>query len=90
MNREIKKLEKYSADGYKYNCIKRVGSYAIFQQCTYTGYPVGYEVIVIQSNKQKEHAPTTEQWGTYGWSHTRLKNAEAKFLELCRNGGAEV
>jgi len=55
---------------------------------------IGFEVIIIQ--KQKEHErfgqtfpakelyPSSETWGTYGWTFINMNNAYEKYNELCK------
>ena len=55
---------------------------------------IGYEVIIIRKQKAherfgtqfpaKELYPSSETWGTYGWTFIQYLDACNKFKELCK------
>lgn len=86
--------EKYTANGgFHYELIKRKGMVAVYaQKYTEDSEPIAYEVIKIRVAGNRlfkgkitppyEKAPSTSQWGKYGWSYRLLENATKKFDEL--------
>lgn len=85
----MKILTNYrSKGGYPWKIIERQGDIALAES------GIGYEVIIIQRHNGREihgnwfepaeYAPSTEQWGTKGWSFKRLGKAKEKFEELLK------
>lgn len=93
-------FEKYKTI---FNLIKRQGNFAIFSR-EGAEYPLCYEVVEIRShnglsfpNKETgitvttepaEFYPSNEEWGTKGFSYTKLEEAESrleKMMEAAKN-----
>lgn len=72
--------------------IRREGVAAIYAQHQESGRVQGYEVIRIREGKEwsafgktypaAEIYPSSEQWGTYGWTYSCLADAERRFRKL--------
>jgi hypothetical protein len=82
---------KFGHSGFTLTQLKRVGNVAIYVQ-TKRRQPPAYEVVLIQKYEAysafgKEYPagecyPSSEQWGTYGFTYRTTEGAERKFLEL--------
>lgn len=86
----MKILTEYKKNGYLFTQHKREGNYAIFKGQNEN--IVTWEVIQIQSHNGRnimgnecppaEYAPSNEQWGSKGWTYSRLEEAEEKLEKL--------
>ncbi len=83
--------------GYTYHLIKRNGLVALCRMVK-PGAKDSFEVIKIQTHKKQrvfkgrviaeqgdEYYPGAEMWGKYGFTHTNLEDAEAKYSELVKD-----
>lgn len=89
-------LISFEKSGWFFEQIKRQGAIAIYKRWKDGGLPPHYEVIRIQSHngfpipgtdKQSEPAefyPSEKQWGTHGFTFTKMEGAEIKFHELTK------
>lgn len=77
--------------GIKLAQVKRVDNLAIYSITHPSGSLLGYEVVRLRVGKPhpkdkdqspKEHYPSAEQWGSYGWTCLTLNRAEEKLREL--------
>jgi len=85
--------------GFEYTQLKRLGDVAIYRQSK-KGLPDGYEVVRIQKHEAfsafgkdfpaGESYPSSQQWGSDGWTYRTLEDAEQKFQELSRRGSHRV
>lgn len=79
------------SDGFSLEQIKRAGNLAIYRKIKGPEYS-GYEVVKVRVCKAKqingysypdrEFYPSSEEWGTYGWTYGTLEAAQAKFEAL--------
>lgn len=92
--------ESFTKNGYKYNLVTKSNTFAIFSQeifdwCLY------YEVIICQNLKEAnlpggrireagEYYPSSELWGTSGWTYRTIEDAYVKFNELCNRKPKEA
>lgn len=93
----MKKLSKnFKKWNFIFDEVERKGRYAIYEKFLVdppeVDASIGFEVIVIQ--KQKEHErfgqtfpakelyPSSETWGIYGFTFYHLRDAHDKFKEL--------
>jgi hypothetical protein len=93
----MKILSEYKKNGYTFHQYKREGDFAIFKGTQEGNKHENWEVIQIQSHDGRnimgnevaaaEYAPSNEQWGAKGWTHSRLEDAEEKLKKLVSNGG---
>lgn len=92
----MKILTEYKKNGYTFHQHKREGDFAIFKGTQEGNKHENWEVIQIQSHNGRtimgnecppaEYAPSNEQWGSKGWSYTRLEDAEEKLEKLLQGG----
>lgn len=86
----MKILEKnFSSRGFDFKQVHREHSLAIYEKRKPSASFVGYEVIVIKSHNgyviagnhcpPAEVFPSSEQWGTLGFSYTTKEDAYKKF-----------
>lgn len=85
--------EEFSQNGFEFKEIERKKDIAIFAQHKSNGL-VGYEVIKINKHEGYEIAgnkiepaeiyPSAQQWGTFGWTYSTLKEAKEKFNKLIK------
>ena len=85
--------------GFEYTQLKRLGDVAIYRQSK-KGLPDGYEVVRILKHEAfsafgkdfpaGESYPSSQQWGSDGWTYRTLEDAEQKFQELSRRGSHRV
>ena len=86
------KTEFYSR-GFCHKLVRRAGFVAWYARWRrFTPHEVHYEVILITPRKSRtvgqihwparEVYPSSEQWGTYGWSYRDEDQARAKFEAL--------
>jgi len=99
----MKKLEKnFKKWNFDFTQLERKGKYAIYEKFLIDPpepmredgktASVGFEVIVIQKQKEyerfgqtfpaKELYPSSETWGTYGFTFCTVKEAYEKYKEL--------
>ena len=92
IGKSVKPLaESFKLDGFEFKQLWREGKIALFQKQK-AGGVVSYEVVKIQAKPERvmfEHAvpfheamPSSETWGTNGWSFCSLDRAKAKFRKL--------
>ena len=84
--------EHIRSDGFDLRLVERHGMVALYEKMK--GFHAGYEVVVIQLRKPKKHPftgvdlplreayPSSEDWGTYGWTYTTLERAQARMKRL--------
>lgn len=84
----MERLEKFRANGYDYELLKRDGHVGLFKQ-TKNGAPVGYEVHIIRHQRagsaklggkivkfaEKEVPAGNEDFGFIAWSYTSFAGA---------------
>lgn len=85
----MKKLVKYSKNGYDFEVVRREGDLAIALGKSRTSKAESWEVFQVQSHNglciagvdipPAEFAPRNEQWGIKGWTALNEKNAEEIF-----------
>lgn len=83
----------FNRDGFTFRQLRRIGNVAIYEQ-TKKGQSPAYEVVILRMREARiafgmelpecEHYPSSEEWGTYGWTYRSLSEAERKFKELNR------
>jgi hypothetical protein len=88
--------EQFTYDGFTFTQERRSARAAIYRQ-QWNGKPdasIAYEVVVPQIRRKRygkngwedcepyEGYPSSEQWGTAGWTYTDLDRAVEKFLSL--------
>lgn len=84
----------FSYDGFVLTQVKREGKVALFEKTKATHKSPSYEVVVVQVSKAREvfgraiaeHEimPSSEEWGTNGWSYSDLDSALKRFDKLVR------
>jgi len=84
--------KQFDKKGFTYKQIKRVGDKAIYEQTKKGQTGKTFEVVKINRHNgyelggQKippgEAYTSTSQWGTAGWTHRTLGEAETKFKKL--------
>lgn len=84
----------FKANGFIFTLLSRKGNIAIYKKDK-PEYPCGFEVILIKRHDGYEIAgnkvepsevyPSSEQWGSLGFTYTELDKAEKKFKELLHN-----
>jgi hypothetical protein len=90
----------FGRDDFRYSLVKREGLLAIYHQ-TKAGYARGnYEVVRIQVNPAarifgidypaREALPSSEQWGTDGFTYYDLSDAETRFNRMTRAAKAKA
>ena len=82
----MKTLTQYTKHGITRSVLHRSGNIAIFSS------ERDYEVITIQSHDGRviagnecpaaEYPPSSEQWGTKGWTYRTIDEALAKYNEI--------
>lgn len=83
--------ETFKREGWEYTLLK-CNEFAALYSMTKTGNYYEYEVWKLRTHK-KDNAftgvkacdiklPSTNDWGHYGWSYSRLDLAEQKFAQL--------
>lgn len=80
--------KKFAANSFIFTLVKRSGNVAIYQKDK-PEYKCGFEVIKINTHNGYEIAgnkiepsevyPSSEQWGTLGFTYTDIKDAEKRF-----------
>lgn len=83
---------RFSYDGFAFNLIKRDGDVALFAKRKPNHLFPSFEVVIIQKRPAericgrdypvRETMPTSETWGTYGWTYQTLDSAIVKFFSL--------
>ena len=83
---EMKTLTQYTKHGITRSVLHRGGNIAIFAG------EWDYEVVIIQSHDGRviagkecpaaEYPPSSEQWGTKGWTYRTIDEAIQKYNEL--------
>lgn len=80
---------EFRKNGFHHKQLKRVGNVAIYERWADGHSKRHYEVVMIQFNGARsfpngttypasEGYPSSEQWGTYGWTYATLQNAMVK------------
>ena len=82
-------------DGFTLRIIRREGLTVMAEKAP----PTSYEVAILRPYKAgivwgKQHEagesyPSSEQWGSQGWSYNSLEAAEARFAQLQNRRGEE-
>lgn len=83
----------FKKNDFDHLLIKRDGDFAIFWRKAPHHQDAHYEVIVVQqkpartfpngdSVPERECYPSSEQWGTAGWTYNSLADAEVRFRKL--------
>jgi hypothetical protein len=83
--------ESFRSDGFDFKVIAREGKFTLLKKSK-KNY-CGYEVAIIQVMKARiwpdgtfsearEHMPSSEQWGKYGWTYVDSEGAWKKFRQL--------
>jgi hypothetical protein len=78
---------------FNFRLVKRVGDVALFEKRKPTHTRASFEVVIVQKHPAKtfpngkyydarESMPSSESWGTKGWTYSDLENAEAKLNRL--------
>lgn len=93
----MRKLPKFfNKYGYSFKLVVREAKKAIYAQ-SYNDHIVAYEVVKIRvhtprynaflkrDEPEKEIYPSSEQWGTMGWTYKTWKKAMGKYSELGNN-----
>jgi len=83
--------ETFTRGDYHYRMVERTDKTAIFEQL-FEGTHVAFEAILIKKEKERnimgkkyppaEVFPSTEKWGTYGFTTHTLENARARAAQL--------
>lgn len=97
--------ESFEKSGWSFNQIARDGNIALFRKDRIGGNAESFEVIVVQSHNGREFKdpesqkvthyppaefyPSSEQWGSKGFSLTTLTDARVRFDEM-RAGAKNV
>lgn len=81
----------FSKSGYDYALLDRSGDVAMFSQAL-AGRVVAFEVVVVQHHKatvimgkavpEREGMPSTEQWGSAGWTLRTPEGAKDKMRDV--------
>ena len=80
-------------DGFEFKLINREGDAALFEKFKPGITTRLFEVVIVQRSADHigprgdlilahEHMPSSEQWGTHGWSYSNLDDAMRKFSAL--------
>lgn len=85
-NRTIK--QTFRKGGFDYSLLKRKGSIVMYSQTV--GNYLAFEVMRVHTetvdkrfhNAGDEYLPSTNEWGTRGWTYTNREDADRKFIEL--------
>ena len=82
----------FRSDGFDYVLLKREGLAALFQKSKPSHSFPTYEIVWIRqiptrelfghTSEAHEAMPSSEQWGTYGWTACDLPSAESRFTWL--------
>ena len=83
----------FSFDGFDFRQVERVGGLALFGKSKPTHTRASFEVVIVQKHPAKtflsgkhydarESMPSSESWGTKGWTYTNLENAQTKLNQL--------
>jgi hypothetical protein len=94
---------RFTYQGRKLELVERVGLIAKYRLVAGFGtQALGYELIIVQvkpaetlfgrAYPEREAYPSSEQWGTHGWSYTNHKDSvrrmQARWAGLLRNQGS--
>jgi hypothetical protein len=83
----------FHKSGFNFRLIDREGDVALLEK-NRPGIPARFfEVVIVQktgahtwpdgrTTEPREHMPSSEQWGTHGWSFSDIEQAWAKFRKL--------
>lgn len=83
--------ESFSRKGFTFTLLKREGDKAIYEQKMGSKL-LAYEVIKVRRHdgytiagvfmEPSETYPSDSDWGTYGWTYTKLEQAKTKYDSL--------
>lgn len=83
--------QSFRKNGFNFLQVKRVGDVAIYRKANAV-FILGYEVFRIQRHNGRrigdaeippaEFMPSSEQWGTLGFTCMTLDAAEARFMDM--------
>ena len=85
---------EFHSKGFSHRLVKRSGMVALFERnhVKIPGPTPHFEVVVLKNQPAytihgadvpaKEAYPSSEQWGTYGFTFKHREHAEAKFIAL--------
>lgn len=87
---------EFKKGDFDHKLVKREGDCAIYWRKAPHHRDAHYEVIVVQHFKDRsfpdgrvvpagEGYPSSEQWGTAGWTYNSLPEAEVRFNKLLNN-----
>ena len=82
---------EFKQKGWLFKQLRRSGDVALYSK-ELSGH-VSFEVIIVQKRKahtfpnghhtpEHEAMPSSESWGTHGWTYTNFESAKAKFNTL--------
>src|SRR5437762_10301672 len=90
--------ESFRSDGFQFQQICRLGGVALFAKIAVHHINPGYEVVLVRIRKETtfpngkttpehEAMPSSEQWGTYGWTPGTWRSALDMFKARCWDRG---
>lgn len=78
---------RFTKSGFELEQVERIGNVAIYRRWK-TGQSPHYEVVRIRSREAREvfgkefeageYYPSSEEWGTYGWTYPCLDDARRR------------
>lgn len=84
--------QRFSKSKFYFSVLKRVGDVVLLSKKHIETSVEGYEVCIVQKHKERsmggavipatEALPSSEQWGTSGWTPFNAEQAEKKFREV--------
>jgi hypothetical protein len=89
----MKILEKeFKYNGFLFTQVVRLADKAVYKKRNISGKAVSFEVIRIKSHNgyeiggvkiaPSEVYPSSSQWGTFGWTYTKLEDAMNKYFTM--------
>lgn len=84
--------KQYNKDGFTHTLHSKCGNVAIYEQRK--GNFVRYEVVILRQHKKDNdfvgtkagdwYLPSTNEWGSYGWTYITLEQAQEKAKEMTK------
>lgn len=83
---------EFESGGFQYRQLRRVGDVVLLEQSQSHWRRPRYEVCIVRKRPDRKIAgkcipareclPSSEAWGTYGWTYQYLEKAEARFRQI--------
>ena len=85
----------FTANDFDFTLVKRIGDVAMLSKQKFGHAATHYEVVIVQKHAEtkwpdgrispaRESMPSSEQWGTCGWSPCDIKAAEERFIKALK------